>query len=73
MGKILLLVNTKILLMIQKFHPLFCPFTQAKRRDEILQLLRKQREERISVRLVVRHLDKSIWVGSGELWQILRD
>lgn len=53
----------KILLMAQKTLPLFFFFKQAKRRDEILQLLRKQREERISVRLIVRHLDKSVWLG----------
>lgn len=58
MEKILLLVDTKILLMTQKTHPLFSSFTQAKRRDEILQLLKKQREERIMVRLIV-----CIWIN----------
>jgi hypothetical protein len=37
--------------MIRLIH-FFFSFKQAKRRDEILQLLRKQREERISVRLI---------------------
>ena len=41
----------------------FSLFKQAKKRDEIIQLLRKQREERILVRLIVRHSNKSLGGG----------
>lgn len=48
-GRILL--SRGITLVLHQHSLTFFPFKQAKKRDEILQLLRKQREERISVRL----------------------
>ena len=56
-----LLPWTQSFIMKSKDSPTsFSLFKQAKKRDEIIQLLRKQREERILVRLIVRHSDKSL-------------
>lgn len=50
--------NGKNCINESKDSPTFSLFTQAKKRDEILQLLKKQREERISVRLIL-----GIWIN----------
>ena len=56
--------KTQSFIITSKDSPIsFSLFKQAKKRDEIIQLLRKQREERISVRLIVRHSDKSLGGG----------